>query len=173
MGAIAMFNESLKLDDNLKLDPKTYANIVAAPSFVRQGEGLAKEGKIKEAIAAYEKTQQIDPTLKISADSWNELCWFGSLHGHAADVMNACEKAVGLEPMNGGFRDSRGVARVLTGNTAGAIEDFQALKKWTENAEVKSRRQRWSDALRAGKNPFTAAEIESLLEQVISIHQFR
>ncbi len=53
-----MFHEALKLDHNLKLHPKTEANILAAPSFVRQGEGEAEEGKIKEAIAAKTKAQQ-------------------------------------------------------------------------------------------------------------------
>jgi len=64
-----MFHEALKLDDNLKLHLKTEANILAAPSFVRQGEGEAKEGKIKEPIASYTKAQQLDPTLKISNDT--------------------------------------------------------------------------------------------------------
>jgi Flp pilus assembly protein TadD len=38
--------------------------------------------------------------------------------------MSACEKAVALAPKNGEFRDSRGIARALTGNKQGAIEDF-------------------------------------------------
>jgi regulator of sirC expression with transglutaminase-like and TPR domain len=79
--------------------------------------------------------------------------------------MFACEKAVALTPDDGNFRNSRGLARALTGNTKGAIEDFQAFIASTDDKEDKSQRQRWVNALRAGKNPFTPEEIKSLLNQ--------
>jgi hypothetical protein len=79
--------------------------------------------------------------------------------------MDACETAVALEPKNGIFRDSRGLARALTGNIAGAIEDFQAFVDWTDNEQKRLQRQRWLDALRAGENPFTQEEIERLLNE--------
>ncbi len=75
--------------------------------------------------------------------------------------MFACEKAVALAPKDGGIQDSRGLARALT-ETAGAIEDFQAFVEWTKNERKKAQRQRWIDALRADKNPFTEEEIKSL-----------
>nr|MDJ0718341.1 tetratricopeptide repeat protein [Prochloraceae cyanobacterium] len=84
------------------------------------------------------------------------------------EVMFACEKAVTLAPENGGIRDSRGLARALTGNTKGAIEDFQAFIEWTYSdyyPDHKAQRQRWIDALRANKNPFTDEEIKSLFNQ--------
>ena len=131
--------------------------------MVEEGESLASEGKVTEAINKYQQAQKLDSTLEISADSWDTLCWYGSLHGYAAKVMDACEKAVALEPENGLILDSRGLARALTGNTAGAIEDFQALIKWTDSDSLKEQRQGWIDALKAGKNPFTKEEIDSLL----------
>ncbi|NEP00321.1 MAG: hypothetical protein F6K58_16910 [Symploca sp. SIO2E9] len=79
--------------------------------------------------------------------------------------MDACEKAVALEPDSGMILDSRGLARALTGNTAGAIEDFQAFINWTDSDSGKEQRQGWIDALKAGKDPFTKEEIESLLEE--------
>lgn len=97
------------------------------------------------------------------------LCWNGSLWGYAADVMNACEQAVALDPENAGSWDSRGVARALVGNTKGAIEDFQDFIDRIEYAEdldeVKLQRQRWVETLRAGKNPFTPEVIEELRSQ--------
>ncbi|MEQ9548299.1 MAG: tetratricopeptide repeat protein [Coleofasciculus sp. G3-WIS-01] len=77
--------------------------------------------------------------------------------------MDACEKAVALAPENGEFRDSRGIARALTGDKQGAIEDFQAFIESTNWEEGKKQRQGWIDALKAGKNPFTEEEIEELL----------
>jgi hypothetical protein len=70
---------------------------------------------------------------------------------------------VALAPGNGDVRDSRGVARALTGNTAGAIEDFQAFIEGTDSAQAKKRRQGWIDALKKGENPFTEKEIAKLL----------
>jgi tetratricopeptide (TPR) repeat protein len=133
-----------------------------AEEWVEKGRLLVKQGKGKEAIAAYAKAQKLDATLKIPAKSWETLCWFGSLWGYARDVMNACEQAVMLAPEDNGIRDSRGLARALTGNIDGAIADFQAFVDLTPNMEKKSRRQRWIDTLRAGKNPFTPEELETL-----------
>jgi len=79
--------------------------------------------------------------------------------------LNACEQAVALEPENNGIRDSRGLARALTGNITGAIEDFQAFINSTNDKDMKAQRQRWIDALRAGQNPFTPEELQSLRGQ--------
>jgi regulator of sirC expression with transglutaminase-like and TPR domain len=77
--------------------------------------------------------------------------------------MKACENAVTLAPRNGRFRDSRGIARALTGNKQGAIEDFQAfIKSADSDEEEKKQRLGWIDALKAGKNPFTPEQIEKL-----------
>ena len=151
----------------LHLYDKTCKNYPIHPSFLKEGERLAKEGKVIDAIATYKKAQKLDSNLqepkpKISAESWNSLCRFGSLHKHAAEVMFACEKAVTLAPKDGEIRDSRGLARALTGKTKGAIQDFQAFREWTKNGWQKEQRQKWIDALQAGKNPFTEEEIESL-----------
>ncbi|WP_374108372.1 tetratricopeptide repeat protein [Nostoc sp. XA010] len=96
------------------------------------------------------------------ADSWNAICWDGSLQKQAADVLPACEKAVALAPKDSNNRDSRGLARALTGNYQGAIEDFEAFIAQTEDKDYKAQRQRWVKDLRAGKNPFTDAEIKKL-----------
>jgi hypothetical protein len=83
--------------------------------------------------------------------------------------MDACEQAVSHDRENGLIRDSRGLARALTGNVDGAIEDFQALIAWVDNqpssdrlAVSRERRARWIDALRKGLNPFTPEELELL-----------
>ncbi len=86
---------------------------------------------MKEALAAYREAQRLQPTWKLPSESWDTLCWYGSLHGQAGEVMFACENAVTLAPKNGRFRDSHGIARAMMGNIAGAIQDFQAYIKWT------------------------------------------
>ena len=78
---------------------------------------------MKKAIAAYAQAEKLT-SRRIPANYWNILCRFGSLHGYAADVMRFCEKALALAPNDGAIIDSRGIARALTDNTKGAIEDF-------------------------------------------------
>jgi len=163
--AEAKFNQARKWDSNVAIPSKTELRHLAAPGLVTQAEKLVKDGKVKEALAAHTEAQNFDSNLKITAISWDFLCWYGSLRGYAADVMFACEKAVALEPEDADIRKSRGVARALTGNTQGAIEDFETLIKSTYDKQLKVQRQGWVDALRAGKNPFTEEEIQRLLEE--------
>jgi WD40 repeat protein len=166
-GANAKFQQAQKLAPKINIPTSAQLGWWAAEGWVNQGEKLVKEEKFKEALTAYNKAQTIDPTWKISAWSWNTLCWYGSLHGEAAAVMDACEKAVALAPEDGYFRDSRGIARALTGDNQGAIEDFQAFIEWADSESYEEERikqlQGWIDALKAGKNPFTEEEIEELL----------
>ncbi|MCL2934883.1 MAG: trypsin-like peptidase domain-containing protein, partial [Trichodesmium sp. MAG_R03] len=126
-----------------------------------KGRSFVKEGKVKEAIASYQKAEKIDPT-QISAFNWNTLCRYGSLYKKAADVMFACEKAVVLSPKDGDIIDSRGLARALTGDIEGAIIDFQVFVEWTSNEERKAQRQEWIKALQAGENPFTDELLKEL-----------
>ena len=139
---------------------------LTASSLVVRGESFARHGVIEEAIADYAEAQELDPTLEISAGSWNNLCWSGSLWGHAADVIGACEHAVELVPDRGDYRDSRGLARALMGDYAGAIEDFEfAVERWKEEDEYEPRgprREAWIIELEQGRNPFDFDTLEAL-----------
>jgi len=134
--------------------------------LVSEGESLARSGDIDGALARYKQARDLYPGVPISAQSWNVLCWWGSLYGHASEVMYACEFGVAIEPENGGIRDSRGLARALTGDFDGAIQDFQFF---VESAGADSRRQaladkrqRWIGDLELGINPFDAQTLEAL-----------
>jgi tetratricopeptide (TPR) repeat protein len=162
LGAITKFQQARKLSPSIQVPTQAQVEWWAAGGLVEKGEKLVKEGKVKEALAAYQKAQTLKPTWKLYAESWNTLCRYGSLHGQAAEVMQACEKAVTLAPRNGRFRDSRGIARALAENKQGAIEDFQVFIKSTDSDDEKKQRQGWIKALKAGKNPFTQEEIEKL-----------
>ncbi len=137
--AVAKFQQALKLNPHLTLNPETEAQRIRthaiaetpkmeALALVQKGDALVRHGKITEALFAYSAAQQRAPTLKIPANSWNALCWNGTLLGYATKVMDACNFAVALASGNGGIRDSGGLARALTGDTQGAIEDFQTSR---------------------------------------------
>ena len=132
-----------------------------------QGMSCVREGNVDEAIQAYNQALSIDPNVEISAYCWNSLCWFGSLHGRAADVLYACENAMNLEPEPNVYQVSRGLGRALTGDLPGALADFQAVLNSDAldfSDDVKQQRQRWVEALNAGENPFTPEELEALRE---------
>ena len=106
--------------------------------------------------------QKIDSDLEIDVENWGELCWFGSLNNQAQDVMFACEKAVKLKPNDGKTRRYRGLARALTGNYQGAIEDFQVLVESIKDEENKARFEGWIETLKKGENPFTSEVLKEL-----------
>ncbi|WP_375507198.1 hypothetical protein [uncultured Nostoc sp.] len=130
-----------------------------------QGISWVREGKIKEAQEAFKQAQIFDPSLRKSAEFQNSICWVGCLHGYAEGVFKICEKVVTLDSDNKACQDSRGLARVLTGDLAGALEDFQAAVNsgaLDYLNDVKQRRLRWIEALKAGNNPLTPEELEKL-----------
>jgi WD40 repeat protein len=159
--AIKEFQQAKSFDTSLKFDPEAETKSWAAQGQVSKGLDLAQKGNIKEALAAFGSAQKLDST-KIAGESWNGLCWMGSVWAQADQVLKACEEALKLEPGNWHFKDSRGLARSLTGNRSGAIKDFQASVEQTDDAALKSQRQDWIAALREGKNPFSADVLKSL-----------
>ncbi len=120
---------------------------------------LAEQGDIVGARTKLDEALVLDPDLKSKSDavwSWDALCRYGSLYGHAAEVLDACNTAVSLAG-DASFRDSRGLARALAGDVPGAIEDFEiALQRagppFQGTAFIDSR-SGWVEALRAGKDP--------------------
>ncbi len=156
--AVSAFNKALQLDSSLDFQPKAKA----AAILVAEGESFLRENKFQQALAAYTKAQNFEPKIEISADSWKTVCRQGTLQKQAAAVMFACEQAVKLASKDGSIRDSRGLARVLTGNIQGAIADFEAYITWADDPESKSQRQRWVKELEAGKNPLTDEELYNL-----------
>lgn len=131
-------------------------------ALLRDGENLVRRGEVKRALSVYAEAEILNSPLSVSAGDWNTLCWFGSLWGQAADVIDACNKAVELAPKQEEFRDSRGLARALSGDIEGAIEDFQVFVDETEDQSRKYLRQSWINSLRRGQNPFTPEQLKQL-----------
>lgn len=126
-----------------------------ARNKLEEGRGLVTDGNVSAAIAAYAEAPALDTALMITPNDWNHLCWFGSLWEQASQVLAACERAVTLASDQGWIRDSRGLARAMTGDLAGAIEDFEAYLAGLGDEASRSDRQRWVTTLRSGSSPFT------------------
>ncbi|MGB3534932.1 MAG: pentapeptide repeat-containing protein [Microcoleaceae cyanobacterium] len=153
-------HEATGVSEDLQQQPE-----FAAAVALSRGYSFAEAGQIEEAVTAYNQAETLNPKLEISAIFWYQLCWFGSLSHHAELVLFAGEKAVELEPDYSYYRTARGLARALTGDFAGAIEDFEAALNDTRfgyNEEEKQKRQGWLAALKTGENPFTDEVLDSL-----------
>jgi tetratricopeptide (TPR) repeat protein len=149
---------TLEIGTALATDPSLQTHHqLKALGMIERGNLFAQHGMIDEAVAAYEEGQNMDPELALSASDWNRLCWYGGLWGYAEDVLDVCDRAVALEPDNGEIKDSRGLARALTGDYDGAIEDFGAYVDWLEehggDDYEKNLRQFWISELETGRNP--------------------
>ena len=102
----------------------------------------------------------------ISAANDNNICYSGILFGAQNIVFPLCERAVEMNPENGAFHDSRGIARAIAGDFQGAIEDFQFFINWSKTTQHQTdlvrERQDWIEKLKNGINPFDAEQIKLL-----------
>jgi hypothetical protein len=113
----------------------------------------------------YEQAQQWAGEIGIAWHHY-EVCWSGSIYGFAQVVMTSCERAIELESNVGDYHYSRGLARALTGDYAGAIKDLQfAVERWEDEGEEGERLdefQEWITELETGQNPFSDELLETL-----------
>jgi hypothetical protein len=153
----------------LKAEGRRVAAIGNGERAARKGEELIRAGRVDEGLAslkaaqtALAAAQQPGRASDIPVELWNRIAWLGTVWGKAPDFLYSSDKAVGVAPSMPQPRDTRGVARALSGDIAGAIEDLEIFVNSGEAGELKSRRLRWIQALRNGKNPFDREEIEYL-----------
>jgi WD40 repeat protein len=153
----------LTWNDAYKFHPESRASVITQ---FAESIRLIEEGKVHLAIPKMQAVQLLQPPLEQTINeiesSWDQLCRQGSLSGHASEVMFACEQSIAIAPDYGKFFDSRGIARVLTGDTKGAIADFEVFTEWTLDEDEKTQRKAWVEALEGGDNPFTPKLLESL-----------
>lgn len=136
-------------------------------ALMQQADSYAQAGQRELAEPAFGRAVQA--ALETGAAIVNNnLCWNGSLNRYAEIVLPACEKAVDLATDDelGLYRDSRGLARALSGDYAGAIEDFEFFMDWSRKHggyhQLRLKRHAWIRALEEGQNPFDAATLEQL-----------
>ena len=136
-------------------DPQLVAKVI-------EGKKLAKDGKIEEAINLYNQAQKLDSDVEIDVRNWLKLCEFGSGNNQAQDVMFACEKAVKLNPNDSYTQSIRGLARALTGDYQGAIDDLKVFVDDIKTKKNKARFEGWIETLKKRENPFTNDVLKEL-----------
>jgi tetratricopeptide (TPR) repeat protein len=115
-----------------------------------------------------EQLQVFDQLVAQMPDRWwgyTDVCWYGSLFGDPARVLDACDKGVALAPKQAGFAHTRrALTRILLGDREGAIADLEeGLRRWERYGGVHpwfiTTRRRWLQDLRAGRNPLDEATL--------------
>jgi hypothetical protein len=144
------------------------APVYLADAF-EQAEAFALAEGTEQSLAIL--SQAVQSAVKTENAVLNDyVCWNGSVDGLAESVMPACERAVELDSDNARYRDSRGLARVLTGDFEGAIEDFGSYIEWGQDQgrrfeERLQKRQDWIEQLKTGQNPFDEALLKELRQE--------
>jgi WD40 repeat protein len=166
--AIECYQKACSQDANLDLDPQLEAKRLSATGFLIRGVKLGNEGNFSEALQAYKQAQTLNPNYIPPPIILNEYCWYGSLLGHAAEVLWAGDMAVTSTHI-AQFNDTRGLARAITGDYKGAIQDFtkyiDSAKKFKETRERIAKRETWIEELESGRNPFDEKTLETLLQE--------
>jgi hypothetical protein len=152
------------IKNNTVKSPNTEALRVVAAAIVQQITVVAATGNIETTLDLFEQARQSQIEISVdNADTLNSICWFGSLQGYSEQVLQYCETAVELAPDVAYIRDSRGLARALTGDFKGAILDFQFFVDHPNGFEnAVDKRKQWIDQLKKGINPFTPEVLETL-----------
>jgi tetratricopeptide (TPR) repeat protein len=170
--ALPLYTKAKELDATLDFDPRQRAAQSAASGLVNKVRLLSYRGDIAQALATLERARQLDPTREMTSEQWNQLCWNGSVWGHAAEVMFACERAVEMDEGSGNFGsiDSRGLARALVGNLEGALADFReildVLSVGNGVDEIIAQRRSWIARLERGENPVTPEVLAELRREL-------
>jgi hypothetical protein len=142
-----------------------------------QAHADLETGKQQDAQAVYARAAQ-EVTQLDDAEITNNVCWDGSTDNFATVVMPACERAVALDRYYGQYYDSRGLARALTGDTQGAVNDFNTFVQWATDEYLRTKgmdpalqatykqriaeRATWMHQLKAGQKPFDTKMLQAL-----------
>ncbi|MCP4593010.1 MAG: hypothetical protein GY842_19935, partial [bacterium] len=146
---------------------RTCSDLPIHPSVVEetiiQAEDLITDGDAEKAYSTYEQAIQwmSETDEREQASLSAKICWSASLYGFVDLVLPTCESAVEWAAGDGDTHEARGLARALTGDYEGAIEDLQfAVEWWQRHANEDesyedeiAERQDWITELEAGRNP--------------------
>jgi hypothetical protein len=72
-----------------------------------------------------------------------------------------------LNPDDASCHNSRGLARALTNDYSGAVEDFKFVVEYAKKTDDESypKREIWIAELKAGRNPFDEVTLNELRKQ--------
>lgn len=142
------------------------AHFSDATATLLLGWHLADQGRIAAAESAFVAARGMDSGLAIFPAAWRQLCWSGVLHQDWTAARRACDQAVlHTPPTDDSYVETmlaRSITRASTGNLSGAADDLVAIQPQAVKEDETTGFGEWIDALRNGKNPFTAEVLGTL-----------
>ena len=133
--------------------PKTTSELLLTE---RMAQVLLRDNQPVEAERAFRDVLKYDSK---NASAHDGLGLALMMQGRFKEAMTSLDKAVSLEPENGGYRNNRGVARMELGDFKGAAEDFEAAEL-SQNPDDRLSASINRGRLRQRAGDFAGAEIE-------------
>ena len=105
------------------------AALAASPDYtwalIQRARVKEGQGKMREALADYDRTNQLDPR---NPDARNGACWLraAELNAELSKALVDCDVAVRLVPGEKAFLDSRGMVALRLGQWKAAYEEYDA-----------------------------------------------
>jgi WD40 repeat protein len=149
-----------------------------------QFRSLIGKGQVAQAQMLEQQAKELLHPGQRDAEPLDKFCRMGALIGDAAAVLDFCDVSVQMasedEP-RALYRESRAIARALTGDFAGAAEDLRYAiahyedawwigYPWYNNqsdAAAQRRSEIWLAQLQAGRNPFDRTTLQMLLQETV------
>lgn len=137
----------------------------AGPELVALSARETGDWRISDALDRLDRARR-DPRVRVESRALYDICWRGALLNLAKAVLPVCDEAVAMDGTNAMYRDGRGLARVLTGDLPGAIDDFEVyMAAAVEGGLDVSRHQGWMAELRRGRNPIDETVLAQLRKE--------
>ena len=172
MGTVFSPPETM-LSEEVQISAQEFGEIVASiGTFVTLGQETQAIDHLQQALT------YAHPDLSVSAEIWHQLCRLGSVFGYAAEVLPYCTLAVEQadDQSQEFYTGSRGVARALIGDTAGAVADLEQFVEWTKTSRrfpyprYGRLREEWIRRLQDGEGAgsiFNSDVIEQLKQELL------
>ncbi|RMD63301.1 hypothetical protein D6833_05815, partial [Candidatus Parcubacteria bacterium] len=110
------------------------------------------------AAARYEVAVSLSLQARIDANNAYKTCQYGTKEGFAEMVLPACDRAVELLQDKPFALNARGIARALTGDREGALEDLNAVveewegSSWASRSRVAARSKQLIEIIESGQD---------------------
>jgi hypothetical protein len=148
-------------------DPERFYERARAAALIERSRFQMQVGALDAALADLAEARRLDPATTLESWEFLELCTLGVMEQRPAEVADACDRAVGMQPGQLLPFQVRALARALQGDTAGAVADLEvylelAAERPGIEAELAQLRE-WLEALRAGQD-VTAEMLAALAE---------
>ena len=156
-----------RMEQAIRLDPlrSESAKQQCAWLILRVTRRLLDAGDSDEfpiLIKLIQEADELNFEMHFTGDDWNRLCKRGCQLGIAKEVVFAGDHAVTAAPYTLSFRETRGIARALSGDAKGAIADLRAHIK-----SAKSRNRSFdarTDLIDRIENGFRPSSIRELMQ---------